>query len=398
MEIKGGSKLTMNERYQQHTIGKPERWSTRLIFLICGTGQSAWAPLVPFAKARVQANDQQFGILLLCFGVGSIVAMPAMGMLTSRFGCKRPIQIAALGVCLALCGLSTAPTFLTLALALTLFGASIGSLDVAMNVQAILVEKASGGSLMSGFHALYSVGGIAGAVLASALIWLGVSIPVTASFVATLLVALLLAARRSLLPYGNAAGTHAKTGFSWPQRTVVLLGLLAFLFFLAEGAMLDWSAIFLVDKTGIVARHAGIGYAAFSIAMTASRFNGDRLIGRLGRARVLVLGALLAACGFLLAVAIPRPAAALAGFVMIGLGAANLVPMLFSLAAEAKGNLGNNVSFVTTVGYSGVLAGPALIGFVVHHAGFSAAFGGIGLLLLLATTFSRSVTLRDAAS
>jgi fucose permease len=204
------------------------------------------------------------------------------------------------------------------------------------------------------------------------------------------LIGLLLAAGSSLLPFGD---DHAQphTGFAWPHKSVWLLGIVAFLFMLAEGSMLDWSAIFLVDKVGIAAKQAGMGYAAFSIAMTASRFSGDTLIARLGKARVILVGALLAASGFILAIALPRPATAMFAFVLIGLGAANLVPLLFTLASEAKGVLGTNVSFVTTLGYGGILVGPALIGFVVHGAGFTVAFGGIGVLLLFAATVSRLV-------
>jgi fucose permease len=374
----------------QRTIGKPQRVSTRLIFLLCGIGQSAWAPLVPFAKARVHVNDQQFGLLLLCFGAGSMVSMPAIGMLASRFGCKRLIQITALGLCASLYALSVAPTPLTLAVTLIFFGASIGALDVAMNVQALLVASAGDRNRMSGFHAMYSVGGMGGAVLVSALIWLGAAVPAAAMLVVLVLIGLLLAAGSSLLPFGD---DHAQphTGFAWPHKSVWLLGIVAFLFMLAEGSMLDWSAIFLVDKVGIAAKQAGMGYAAFSVAMTASRFSGDTLIARLGKARVILVGALLAASGFILAIALPRPATAMFAFVLIGLGAANLVPLLFTLASEAKGVLGTNVSFVTTLGYGGILVGPALIGFVVHGAGFTVAFGGIGVLLLFAATVSRLV-------
>jgi MFS family permease len=384
----------MNKVEQQHAIGSPERRATRLIFFLCGTGQAAWAPLVPFAKARLHVNDQQFGILLLCFGVGSILSMPAVGTLTGRLGCKRLIQISALCLCLALAGLSVAPAFLSLALALIFFGASVGSLDVAMNVQALLVEKAGAVSLMSGFHALYSVGGITGALVASALLWTGASVRTTALVVVFFLIALLLSARGSLLPYGNMHA-HEKTAFAWPSRRVVLIGGVAFLFMLAEGTMLDWSAIFLHDVVGLAATRAGIGYTAFSLAMTASRFAGGALIGRLGRSLVIVLGAILAASGFVLAVTVPHPSTVLLGFMLIGLGAANLVPLLFSMASEADGVLGTNVSFVTALGYSGVLAGPALIGLVVHRAGWTVAFAGTALVLILAGIVSRNLVQPD---
>ena len=368
--------------------GKPEQFATRLIFLLCGIGQSAWAPLVPYAKARVHANDQQFGLLLLCFGLGSIVAMPTMGALAARFGCKRLIQITVGGLCLSFLSVSIAPTTVLLAASLISFGAFLGSLDVVMNVQALLVEKASGENLMPGFHALYSVGGISGAVLMSGLIWIGTPIGLAALMVVMVLAGLLAIARGSLLTYAGEQQGHR--GIAWPNRHVLLIGALAFLMMLVEGSMLDWSAVFLVDGAGMLARHAGIGYTAFSIAMTLSRFGGSRMVTRFGRTRVIVSGALLAATGFIVAVLVPGVSVAVLGFVLIGLGAANLVPLFFSLASEAKGSLGGNVSFVTTFGYSGILAGPALIGFVVHRAGFPVAFGGIAFLLLLVALLSRA--------
>jgi MFS family permease len=369
---------------ESQRTGASEKRATRLIFLLCGIGQSAWAPLVPYAKARVHANDQEFGLLLLCFGVGSIVSMPSTGALTSRYGCKTLIQIAACAVCLALVSVSLAPTKILLALALIFFGASIGSLDVVMNVQALLVERAGTQNLMPGFHALYSVGGISGAVLVSCLLWIGAPVWCGALVVVLALIALLMAARGSLLPYGEERKQGSKA-FVLPGRHVLLIGVLAFMMMLVEGSMLDWSAVYLVDRIGMLAKHAGIGYAAFSVAMTLSRFSGNKIVTRLGRVWTIILGALVAAAGYALTLLLPYPFTTILAFGLIGLGAANLVPLLFTLASEAQGALGSNVSFVTTLGYSGILAGPAVIGFIVHASGFPAAFGGLaGLLFLVA--------------
>jgi MFS family permease len=150
--------------------GTAQIWATRLVFLFCGIAQAGWAPLVPFAKARVHANDQQFGLLLLWFGAGSIIAMPVMGALAGRFGPKQLIRITALCCALGLIGAALASTAGLLGLALAFFGASIGSLDVVMNVHALIVERESGRNLMPSFHAFYSVGGIAGALAMSSLL------------------------------------------------------------------------------------------------------------------------------------------------------------------------------------------------------------------------------------
>jgi predicted MFS family arabinose efflux permease len=365
------------------TLGPASRRATRLIFLLCGIAQSAWAPLVPYAKARVHANDRQFGLLLLCFGLGSILSMPTMGGLTSRYGCKRLIQISAAAIFLSLLAVSVAPSSPLLAGSLFLFGASIGAIDVAMNVQAALVEKGSGENLMSGFHGLFSVGGLSGALMMSGLLWLNTPAGVGALLIVLLLFALLLLANGALLPYGDHHPQHATKHFVWPHNYVLLLALLAFMTALAEGSMLDWSAVFLVEKAKMIEKEAGIGYAVFSIAMTFSRLSGSFIIQKIGRRWTMTAGSLLAACGFVWVTQFATPAASLFGFALIGLGAANLIPVIYSIATEAGGGLGGNISFVSTFGYAGILAGPAIIGFIVHARGFGSAFVGIACLFSL---------------
>jgi MFS family permease len=364
-----------------------ERRATRLVFLLCGMAQSSWAPLVPYAKARVHANDQHFGLLLLCFGAGSILSMPTMGALVSRYGCKRLIQFSAGAIFLGLVAVSVAPSSTLLALSLFLFGASIGAIDVVMNVQASLVERHSGENLMSGFHGLYSVGGFAGALLMSGLLWLNTPAGVAALIIVSLLSVLLLLANSALLPYGDDQQERTK-GFVWPRNYVLFLAVLAFIMMLAEGSMLDWSAVFLVDRVGMLEKNAGIGFTAFSIAMTISRFNGKFIIQRIGRRWTITAGAVVAASGFLLVTLLAHPAGSVFGFALVGLGAANLVPVIFSLVSESGGVLGSNISFVSTLGYTGILTGPAVIGFIVHSRGFGVAFGGVAFLLTLVALLS----------
>jgi MFS family permease len=344
--------------------------------------QSAWAPLVPYAKARVHANDQHFGLLLLCFGAGSILSMPTMGALAHRYGCKRLIQCSAVAIFLGLVSVSVAPSSTLLALSLFLFGASIGAIDVVMNVQASLVERHSGENLMSGFHGLYSVGGFVGASVISGLLWLNAPPGAAALIMVFLLSVLLLLANPALLPYGDDQPERTKRLIR-PNNYILFLAVLAFIMMLAEGSMLDWSAIFLVDRAGMIEKNAGIGFTVFSIAMTISRFSGNSIIQKIGRRWTITAGALVAASGFFLVTLLANPAASVIGFAMIGLGAANVVPLIFTLASESGGALGSNISFVSTLGYTGILTGPAVIGFIVHSKGFGVAFGGVACLLIL---------------
>lgn len=335
---------------------------------------AGWAPLVPFAKQRVGVEDGAFGMLLLCLGLGSILAMPLTGMLASRYGCRRIIVIATLILAAAVPLLALADTVPTLALSLALFGASVGTLDVAINIQAVMVEKDSGRSMMSGFHGLFSVGGIFGAGGVSLLLAMGLS-PLGATFIISAMLVILLALSwKGLLPYGNRdeAGTPA---FVVPRGIVLFIGLLCFLVFLGEGAVLDWSAIFLIGAHGMPDTQAGFGYTLFAIAMAFGRLFGDRLVQAMGGVRIVVVGGVLGALGFALAVFAPTQILALAGFLLVGLGASNIVPVFFTAAGEQKHMPPSlAIAAITTMGYAGILVGPAAIGFVGQYWSLSAGF------------------------
>ena len=372
-----------------NAIGPLQRRATRLVFLTAGLAMAAWAPLVPYAKERLGLSEGTLGLLLLCLGAGSLLAMPLTGALAARFGCRRVILASGTLLCLVLPGLAVAASPLQLGLVLLLFGAAIGTFDVCINIQAVIIEKASGGALMSGFHALFSVGGFAGAGLMALLLWLGLAPGWACVALVVLLLALLLAAGPRLL--GDPEPEERKGPlFVMPHGAVIVLGLLCFIVFLAEGSILDWSALFLTSHRGVDAARGGLGYAAFAIAMTAGRFSGDYIVQRFGGQRVLLLGGLGAAAGFFLTVLAPSVAGSLLGFVLIGLGAANIVPILFTAAGKQSAMPASlAVSAITTLGYAGILAGPALIGFVAHATSLSTAFAGLGCALLLVAASAR---------
>jgi predicted MFS family arabinose efflux permease len=377
-------------------VGPLQRLSTRLAFLASGLAMSAWAPLVPFAKQRLAMSEAELGLVLLCLGGGSMVAMPLTGMWTARFGCRLVVLISGALTCLFVPGLAFAPTPLLLGATLFAFGASIGTLDVGMNVQAVIVERESGGSLMSGFHGLFSVGGFIGAGLMALMLWLGVSPIASATVVAALVALSLIVAAPHLLREPDAAERDAPL-FVVPHGAVILIGALCFLCFLAEGAVLDWSALLLTVDQGLDASRGGLGYAAFAIAMTLGRLTGDRVVRGLGGKRVLLLGGLCGAAGFFLSVLAPTAPLALVGFVLIGLGASNVVPILFTAAGnQAVMPASLAIAAVTSLGYLGILAGPALIGFVAHASSLSLAFGALGGFMLLIAASARLGGVRKA--
>ncbi|WP_300754816.1 MFS transporter [Janthinobacterium sp.] len=378
--------------------GTLQQRATRLVFFAAGFGMAAWAPLVPYAKSRLGMDEATLGFLLLCLGGGSLCAMPFTGVLAARFGCRKVILAAGVLFIAILPGLALANTPIELGLVLLLFGAAMGTFDVAMNIQAVFIEKANGGSMMSGFHALFSVGGFAGAGFMALLLWLGLTPALSCVVMMVLLCAILAAAQAHLLPTVSTPGEKTPL-FVLPHGAVILIGLMCFIVFLAEGAILDWSALFLTTTRGMAEAQGGLGYAAFAIAMTLGRFTGDKVVRRFGGKRVLTLGGLCAASGFFLAVIAPVANVALVGFVLIGLGAANIVPILFTAAGSQKAMPPSlAVAAITTIGYAGILAGPAVIGFVAHATSLNISFTILGAALLLVAASSRLVTASKQAA
>jgi predicted MFS family arabinose efflux permease len=373
--------------------------STRFAFLITGLAMSAWAPLIPFVKARLAIGESTLGLLILCFGVGSLLAMPVTGLLVNRYGCRRVISSSLLLMCLSLVCLAIAPGVSGMAINLLIFGMMLGATDVAMNMQAVVVEKASGRAMMSGFHGFYSLGGIFGAVVMSALLWLGLS-PFHAllSLTAVLLLMLIYCAK-DLLPKDNLENSLQNNSgerepfFVLPRGKVLLIGALCFVAFLSEGAVLDWSAVFLNSIRAIDPVHAGLGYACFSVAMTIGRFTGDKIVNILGGTRVVLWGGLFAATGFLLVVFVPFTTAAFIGFTLVGVGASNIVPVLFTAAGNQDSMpMGLAISAVVSMGYAGLLAGPAMIGFIAESSSLNVSFGIVAVGLLALASCAKKAT------
>jgi predicted MFS family arabinose efflux permease len=344
---------------------------------------------VPFAKTRLAVDDGFLGLLLLCLGIGSVIAMLLTGVLSARLGSKPIIIASSLGLSLVLPTLSLAATPATLGLCLFAFGAFLGSLDVAMNVHAVEVERAAGRPLMSGFHAMFSIGGFLGATLMTFLL----SLHLTALFstVASALlmvIATAVAWPRLLKEVRPEAGQLSVK----PRGVVVLLAALAGILFLVEGAVLDWGALLITRMNLVQVAHGGIGYVLFSIAMTTGRLAGDAVVARVGDRAILLWGSLVAIAGFAILLAAPIGAIAMAGFLLIGFGASNIVPVLFRAAGSQKAMpVALAVAAITTVGYAGVLLGPAAVGYVANAVGLPNAFWMLAALLTFVTFSARRI-------
>lgn len=360
--------------------GRREQISTRIVFFIAGFGMAAWAPLVPYAKMRAQLDDGALGLLLLCLGAGSIVAMPLTGILAARRGCRFTIVLSSLLGMAALPFLAVCSSFPGLATALLAFGAGIGSLDVAMNIQAVMVERASGKTMMSGFHGLFSVGSIAGSVSLIFALGAGVQPLGAIAGVAAIMLISLMVAIPALLPYGSKSDGPI---FAIPHGVVLFFGILCAILFLTEGSVLDWSAVALITLHGMDAAHAGLGYAAFAVTMTIGRLAGDFFVHRFGPARIVILGGLCAAFGVALSMLAPTWPLAVLGYALVGAGCSNIVPVLFSATGRQK-TMPESAAIpaISLLGYAGILVGPAIIGFIAHLSSLTAAFLLLAGLLL----------------
>ena len=353
----------------------PARRAVSLCFLLNGTVLASWLPHIPELKSRLALDDGALGLLLLAMAAGAIVALPLAGWLVARLGSRTVTSASAAALSAAVVLPVLTPGVATSAAALALLGACNATLDVAMNAHGVLVEDGYRRPIMSSFHALFSLGGLIGAGGAAVAMAMGLSAETHVIAVSLLALATVCVAARRLLPTPPIQ-TPAGPVFAAPSAALLGLGLLTFCALLAEGAVGDWSAVYLRDSLGTTASTAAMGFAVFSLAMALGRFAGDRLARRMGPVRLLRLSATVATGGLALSLLAGQPVISLLGFATVGLGVANLIPVLFSAAGRTHGvPAGTAIAAVATTGYFGFLAGPPLIGLVADAAGLPAALG-----------------------
>ena len=373
-----------------------QRLSTRFSFFGLGFATAAWAPLIPFAQQRLHFNHADFGLLLLCSGLGAMLAMPATGKIVQRVGCRVPIGFALLLLAVLLPSLSLWTTPLMMAITLFLFGTAAGSLGVALNIQAVVVEKNSLKSLMSGFHGMASLGGLAGVLTITALLALSISSVMSAFAVSLLLVIIVfLSVPYSIKAVENTsleASSKVKKSIRQrlPQPLIILIGIACFIIFMMEGAAMDWSGIYLTQQYGVNTAFAGLAYTFFAIAMTTGRFTGHYLIRYFGEKKLLTYSAICATLGLALVSIAPHWWLVLVGYTLVGTGCSNIVPIMFSRAGrQTVMPSAVALSCVSTLAYTGILVGPAFIGMVSELIGLSTVFMALSGLLLLIVALNR---------
>lgn len=366
------------------------RWAISTVFLLNGAGIGLWAAHVPTVQARMGIDTGMLSMVLLTVAAGALLAMPLMGGLTGRWGTRRMVLLSGFAFATMTPLIMGAPSLPLLFIAAFLFGVSNGALDVAMNANASEVETARGLPTMSSFHGFFSLGGLFGAGIGGLLVGQGLGHGQGALMIGVVTAVVLALSAPRVMGFAATHGTGSH--FSLPRGAALGLGLLALLCFAVEGALVDWSALLMQERTGATPASAALGFSAFSIAMAACRFAGDRLIVRFGALRIMVVGGLAMFAGLALAVASTHFVLSAVGFALVGLGAANVVPLLFGAAARIPGmSAGNGVAAVATLGYGGLLLAPPVLGWVAMHSSIMVALGALSLSGLVIALSARII-------
>ncbi|NTF82904.1 MFS transporter [Agrobacterium rhizogenes] len=364
------------------------RAAVSLLFLMNGFSVGCWAPKIPEFAERLQLSKFELGLMILVFGVGSLVMMPIAGAQIAGRGSKIVVKAFAVLLVPMLLAMTLVESVWTAAIAIFLFGGFIGAMDVAMNANAVSVEKSMRRAIMSSCHAFWSLGGLLGAAIGGFLIshlgYLG------HAEVVTVLSILILAVAWPMILGDQPHPDEAKPKARLPMVPLPwLLGLMALFSMMPEGAVLDWSALYLSQEKAASVTLSGFGFAAFSLTMAAMRFAGDFVRDQLGAVKTLRVCTVFAIVGMVIAALAPNAELAIVGFALCGIGISNMVPIAFSAAGNIPGlQPGIGISVVTTLGYSGMLVAPSAIGFAAEHVGFSPVLLALPVLLLVVLALS----------
>ena len=339
------------------------RVATVALFVANGLGMSSWIAHIPLLKERLELNDQMLGLALLCAGMGALGTMWISGWLMSRFGSRKIAILSGTLLALSLIGPGIATSFWSLAISLLLLGACNGLMDIAMNSQAASYEGLVRKPVMSSFHAFWSLscwcGSLCGSVFLAAPAWTWAHLPL----IALVGLSLTLFARRGLLR--TEPGINSAPVLSFPRGILAVFGLLCLLVMMTEGAVADWAGVHLRTSYHVSEYMTVFGYNAFALFMTIGRFAGDPLARSFGHKTVIVGSAVVSGISMGIAALAPTAWISIGAFGLAGFGIANLVPLLFSLAAKrAGGGIEQATSSVFATGYFGFLIGPPLVGFI----------------------------------
>lgn len=361
------------------------RWAVAAMFGANGFVMGAWAPQIPLLLPRHQITESILGLLILILGLGAVGAMLFAGRLITRFGSAPVLRAFSLCVIPVLPFVVFSPDLWVLTPAMAIFGAMAGCMDVAMNAQAVQIERRLHRAIMSSSHGFWSLGGFVGGA-AGAFVLARFGSETQALLVALVAAALVFGAMPFLIPdapHEDAKAPGEKHPLLPRDASLWILGAMALFSMVPEGSVLDWGALYLSKELGADLGTAGLAFAFFAGAMALMRFLGDGVRNRFGAVRTMRASGLIAAAGLMGGALAPTPAFAIASFAVAGLGVANMVPILFSAAGNHPGHAaGTGIAAVTMVGYAGILVAPSTIGFVAEHLGYRPTYAALSLLLV----------------
>jgi MFS family permease len=381
------------------------RASTRSVyvtFIFLGVAMASFAARIPQIRDELGLTPSELGLVLLAIAAGSITSLPLAGHLVHRFGSRAMVGTMAvvLGGALAAVAIGYTSGVVAVVIALYVYGFATGAWDVAMNVQAAIVERHLGRSIMSRFHAGYSIGTVAGALVGAGAVKIGVSVTVHVVVACVLVVAAVVPAVRWFVPdessHDDGSPEAGKSGgalAAWREPRTLLIGLFVLSFALTEGAGIDWISIALIDDYGTEASTGTLGFALFLAAMTVGRWYGPNLLDRYGRVPVLRILAVTGLAGLLIFVFGPSAPVAFAGAMLWGLGASLGFPVGMSAAADEPAKAPARVGVVASIGYCAFLGGPPLIGFLGDH--FTVSRGLLAVAMLLVLSIALTPALRE---
>ena len=374
------------------------RFAVSAYFLAGGTATAVWGVHIPEVEKNLHIDHSVIGSIILLLGLGAFLAMQAMGWVIDHYGSKIVTSVGGVATGLALFLPAFAPNVLTLAIGMFILGASVGTLDVGMNASGVIVEARYGRSIFSSLHAMWSAGGILGAVIGgfalavSSPMWLTLSVTgVVVAAVGLVLTSSLIADKPLAQPKGEAK-TEGRRANREVLTVVLAIGVMACFAAIAEGSAVDWSALHLNTVLHATTAQAALGVGAFSTTMAITRLLGDKLVDRFGRINVVRYGSLIASAGIAVAVFAPAWQIAVIGWGVLGIGVSGVIPQLFIAAGNIgeETHKGRNMAKVFGLTYFGIMAGPAVIGFLTNWIPLNLALA-LGAVLCLSVAASASI-------
>jgi fucose permease len=353
------------------------RWATRLQFMALGVLGGTWGAHIPSVKARYAVSEAMLSMVLLAVAIGAVLSLFIAGRVVGRLGARNASALAALLMCLLLGVVLEFPNVAALLPAMLVFGASMSLFDVSINTEGSELESLSGRAVMSNLHGMFSVGGMTGAAVASYLLGVGTAPRLQLFGVcACIAIIVFIASRGMLETHARSDDEPGKAHFAWPKGLLLIIGLLIFAGMTAEGVMYDWSVLYLKQEVGMPQAQAALGYATFSAAMALSRFGGDFLRSHYSEQALLRVGASVATVAMAVVLVSANAWVAWIGFALVGAGLAPVAPILFNAATRVPGvSRAAAIASVTSIGYSGFMIGPPLIGSIATATSLTVALG-----------------------